>query len=81
MNKTSFEIYWEVPLHQIAVAERSGALGSAEVVVKLAVEPNRWEAMSSAPTRLIDCKTPAVVPLVLETVNRVLEESDVAVAP
>ena len=36
-------------------------------------DPTDWESVSAAPVRAIDCVTPAVVPLVLDTVQRATE--------
>ena len=72
IRKGTGELHWQVPFASLASADQPP--GTSSVVLKLAVEPVEWEGTSAPPTRSIDCMTPAVVPLVLDTVRRALDQ-------
>ena len=71
VHKGSGELLWQVPVDQLAGAEQDTS--ASKVILRLGVDPTHWEAAEKAPTRTIDCLTPAVVPLVLETVKQAQE--------
>lgn len=66
VKKNPTQLFWQVPIGSVASAEQNAA--SSQVILKLEDEPERQS------TRAIDCMTPAVVPLVLDTVRRAMEQ-------
>ena len=66
VKKNPTQLFWQVPIDSVASAEQNAA--SSQVILKLEDEPERPS------TRAIDCMTPAVVPLVLDTVRRAMEQ-------
>lgn len=71
VKKGTGDVLWQVPYTSLAGASQSDT--NSEVVLKLEVDPKDWEASTAPPRRSIDCLTPAVVPLVLDTVQRALD--------
>ena len=72
MRKGTWELYWQVPLDYISdVLQRAG---SSEVVIQLVEGASSAEA-NGPPMLSIDCMTPAVVPLVMDTVQRAIESA------
>ena len=70
VKKGSWELLWQVPLAAVASAEQAPT--KPDVILRLKATAANGAGLDES-EKVIECKTKAVVPLVLETTNQALE--------